>query len=160
MATKADGGGWQESTTCALWIVGVSDGKVVPIVKEFLGRAIYSVDWAPKGDRVAMTMNVKVPEGSDKEMGVWLMKADGSDLRRIDSAHGDGESASLPQFSPDGSRLCYRLHRKGSGTDWAAIYDLATGTERQFFTEPTQNLPEFGASAASAAPANSAAPAK
>jgi Tol biopolymer transport system component len=152
--------------TCSLWTVAVSDGKAVPLGKELPGE-ISSLDWALKGDRIAMTMSVKVQaqaKDSGSEIGVWLMKADGSDLRRIDHARGD-DLACLPVFSPDGSRLSYRFQRN-KGTGMALIYDLATGTEKTFYSQAEHELPEFNppatsaTSAASATPATSAVPAK
>jgi Tol biopolymer transport system component len=89
-------------------------------------------------------------------------------LRRIDSDRSGKDMALLPTFSPDGSRLTYRLMQDKDQEPGMTvlIYDLATGKEKSFYSEAGQKmLPEFATaesatSTASATPASSAAPAK
>lgn len=61
-------------------------------------------DWSPDGARIVFTrMNA-----SYENEQLWLMNADGSDLRAL------GRAGSAPHWSPDGSRLVYHACRGGS----------------------------------------------
>ncbi len=165
---------WVADETCSIWTVTVSDGKVAPLGKQLPGE-VSSLDWALKGGHIAMTMKVKASQGdkgNSEHNGVWLMKADGTELRRIDPTRGEKDLAIFPTFSPDGSRLTYRLMQDKDQDPGMTvlIYDLATGKEKSFYSEAGQKmLPEFNppavsdtsaASAMSATSAASAAPAK
>jgi Tol biopolymer transport system component len=163
---------WVAGESSGLWTVAVSDGQVTAIVKD-LPKEISSVNWALKGDRIAITTN-PAKEGKDigGKVGVWLLKTDGRDLRRIDSARTGDDMAFFPAFSPDGTRLCYQIGKNGISV---VVYDLAAGAEKFIYNNYGDKLPgldqavpievpaESAAaveSAASATPATSAAPAK
>jgi TolB protein len=59
-----------------------------------------SASYSPDGTRIAFMR--------DDPMGVWMMNADGSDMRQLNKRRVDRDSA--PQWSPDGRKLLYVTH--------------------------------------------------
>ena len=125
-----------------LWIVDVAGGSSKQILKDLPGAPMW-VDWSPKGDLIAVAI---APEGGPKKKergtcGVWLLKADGSGLKRIDRPKSDQDVACHPVFSPDGMRLTYRRMRGGPRLQ-TVIYDIAKGTEKVVSLEVTSPKPK------------------
>jgi len=69
---------------------------------------------------------------------LWLMRADGSDQRRIISSNGDGTAFSSPVWSPDGHWIAYDKFRFGaySNEAWIELFNLEHGTRNVIITEP------------------------
>lgn len=95
-----------------LWVSPVSGAPAVRIVPRasgpnaWFGRPI----WSPDSQRIAFSESTAVIDGNQfawYQSGLWVVNADGSDLRRISSAVGplnaDGSDTSRPSFgmSPD-----------------------------------------------------------
>lgn len=164
---------WVAFESSGLWTVNVIDGKPKGLTLN-VPPQINSINWSAKGDRLALTTNPSKNEGKESggDLGVWLMKSDGSDLRRIDSARGQDEMAFYPAFSSDGVRLCYQVYTKTPKAVSLVVYDLVTGTAKVVYAHCCEKLPAFEeavkneapaesvVSAAPATPATSAAPAK
>ncbi|HZI17914.1 MAG TPA: protein kinase [Pyrinomonadaceae bacterium] len=74
--------------------------------------------WFPDGQRIAFSSD----RGGSSQ--IWSISADGTGLRRLTSAAGNG--ASSPVLSPDGGRLAYLQ----LGDDGTAPYVLDLGKER------------------------------
>jgi len=130
---------WVEDKTSVLQAVTVSDGKMQPILKDFPSD-IHWAAWAPKGDLIAIA--AATGDGGEGKIGVWILKTDASGLKRIDQAKGE-EWAYHPTFSPDGSKLSYRLIRKDEKIVHVVVYDVAAGTEKLLpLKPPVENEPE------------------
>jgi TolB protein len=69
----------------------------------------WSPAWSPDGTRIAFA---STRDGGTPN--VWTMAADGTDVRRVTTSHGE-----YPDWSPDGDRVVYAAPPSGSGR-----YDL------------------------------------
>ncbi len=72
------------------------------------GTSSWAADWSPDGNQIAFTSNRDgSPEGWDGN-DIYVMDADGSNIRRLTREDGaDGSSA----WSPDGSRIAFMSSR-------------------------------------------------
>ncbi len=80
-----------------------ADGGEPRQVTDIIGMLnIPTVDWSPDGQRLLF-----VDEG---ETGIYVINFDGTGLTQLTSGHDDR----VPQWSPDGSKIAFRRHQKGS----------------------------------------------
>ena len=115
-----------DGKTFGIWLFDVKSGNPRQILKGFQHMLIW-IDWSSKGDRLAM--GALLEKGNDQRQGgVWLLKADGSDLKRVDQATDPKDMAYHPTFSPDGSRVCWRVMKNAQPAIQAVVYDIAKGT--------------------------------
>jgi Tol biopolymer transport system component len=89
--------------------------------------------WSPDGRTIVFASNRAHPKGGVDQL--YLMKTDGSDVRRLTW---DGEDTREPSFSPDGKRIVYAGNVLDSGwnyTSGSGIFAIsATGNDVRFLT--------------------------
>lgn len=85
------------------------DGAGRETLHEGESRALFSVSWSRKGDRIAFSEG-PVFQGAGEEVEVATIRPDGSEYAKItDDPRNDG----FPSFSPDGSEIVFRSGRDG-----------------------------------------------
>jgi len=95
-------------------------------------------DWSPDGQWIAFVRNTCKPQalpggGNEHWSDIWLIRPDGSDLRRLTHADRRAWAAHSPSWSPDGKRIVFvRLVRRSRYSDFSDIYVMsADGTRQQ-----------------------------
>ena len=81
--------------------------------------------WSPDGDRIAFEHR---GDGDMMPAQIFVMNADGSDLRRVTSTPGGQYAESDPAWSPDGSEIVFWSFGYG-----IAVVSAAGGTPRQIY---------------------------
>lgn len=84
------------------------------------GCFVGSVSWSPDGSKLAFYRLTRGPFG----VGVFVMDADGSNLRRI------ARGATFPAWSPDGRRIAY-IRDGRTGRDSRVVIARPDGTDRR-----------------------------
>jgi dipeptidyl aminopeptidase/acylaminoacyl peptidase len=87
----------------------------------FVGGPVVS----EQGRRVAFTVRTYELEEGESCSELWMMNADGSELRRMTSGHSDHS----PVFSPDGKRLLFVSSRDGSSQLYTMPVDGGESTQ-------------------------------
>ncbi len=90
------------------------------------GGAVASPAWSPDGAWIAFA------SVEDGDGGIWLMRADGTDLRPL--AVTDTDEPSAPAWSPDGTRIAY-VRTSGGSPNTLGKLQLWTVSSRG--SEPT-----------------------
>jgi Tol biopolymer transport system component len=95
-------------------------------------------DWSPDGTRIAFVRGFV-----EENAGIYLMEADGTDMRRITDEGSLIDGADLgPAWSPDGSRIAFAREGREEGTDTGSV-DIfvvdADGTNLVRLTETSVN---------------------
>jgi len=78
-----------------------------------------SVSWSPDGAFIAFSA---VTQSWEAGYRLFVMKADGTDLRAIDT---NGDAALYPVWSPDGERIAFAAKRNGNTDIWIMQADGA-----------------------------------
>ena len=68
--------------------------------------------WAPDGSRIAFMAQEPGASGSNPDYNIFVMNADGSNIRRLTDAPGED---GWPAWSPDGSRIVFASARDDCG---------------------------------------------
>jgi Tol biopolymer transport system component len=126
---------WGSPPGCRLWLVRVGgvfpavspDGKRVALANGSLdvmnldgsrrktvltAEHIYSLSWAPHGDRIALTHGplFQTPEGK-ADVDIETIAPDGTQRKPLTARAGNN---AFPSFSPDGKQLVFRSTRDGA----------------------------------------------
>jgi dipeptidyl aminopeptidase/acylaminoacyl peptidase len=120
---KSDGSGFLLHGTTRLVSIRLADGEVTELTGEAdeIGSACYS----PDGTQIAFAMNRNGARDSHRT-DIWMMRADGSDRRRLTS---DLPSAASPAWSPDGKWIaCVGDPIEGNSLTTVWLVEVATGT--------------------------------
>lgn len=107
-----------------LWLVN-PDGSNPRMPAGDAFRTVSFPVWSPDGSRIAFLGSPLVPRQGrdDAGSGIYLMNADGSDLRLlVDPTAGGGAMLMAPSWSPDGHALAYLAIPAGAMTENALVY--------------------------------------
>ncbi|MBK7642876.1 MAG: S9 family peptidase [Planctomycetes bacterium] len=85
---------------------------------------------SPDGSRVAFALRHYEFEAGKTWSELWMMKADGSDLRQMTSGR---NTDTEPQFTPDGKRICFMSTRSGEAQVWTIPVDGGEPTKLTSF---------------------------
>ena len=111
-------------------------------------------DWSPDGQWIAFvrrTCKAQSMAGGGKEhwSEIWLIRPDGSDLRRLTHADRRAWAAQAPAWSPDGKRIVFvRLVSRSRYSDFSDIYVMSadgTGQQRLIRILNYSIAPDWGA---------------
>lgn len=102
---------------------------LTPEVMWKMGR-LSSTVLSNDGSQVAFCVTRYNMEANKGMTSIWIMNADGSQMRRLTDENG---SCSSPQFSTNGDRLYFLSTRSGSSQIWSI--DLATSATKQLSNE-------------------------
>lgn len=75
--------------------------------------AINDPMFSPDSTRIIFEAKIREDSHGNPVYNIFSIKADGSDLQRV--THDDGESDIMPQYSPDGKKICYFTYRWKNG---------------------------------------------
>jgi eukaryotic-like serine/threonine-protein kinase len=113
-----------------LWVMPIVGGSPRQLSDEG-----WSASVSPDGSQIVFLKTAVFGETAEE---LWLMRADGSDQRRIITAAGDGTAYSSPVWSPDGHWIAYDKFRFGaySNEAWIELFSLEHATRNVIITEP------------------------
>ncbi len=123
---------WSSSPTAklGLWELSILGGKPRQLSDEG-----WSASVSPDGSQIAY-----LKSGGFGETGqeLWLMRADGTDQRKIVSPSEDGTMFASPAWSPDGRWIAYEKFRYGTWSNeaWIELFNLEHGTRSVVVAEP------------------------
>jgi len=123
---------WAPSPTAklGLWVLPIVGGNPRQLSPEG-----WSASVSPDGSQITF---LKVAAYGETGQEVWLMRADGTDQRKIISASDDGMLFSSPVWSPDGHWIADDTFRFGAYRNeaWIELFNVEHGTRNAIVTEP------------------------
>ncbi len=72
--------------------------------------------WSPDRSKILFASDLHGGGQADQE--VYVMDADGSNMRRLTHTPGEGTSSWAADWSPDGEQIVFKSNRDGSGLGW------------------------------------------
>ena len=113
-----------------LWVMPIVGGTPRQLSDEG-----WSASVSPDGSQIVF---LKAAMFGETGAELWLMRADGSNQRRIITAADDGTAYSSPVWSPDGHWIAYDKFRFGaySNEAWIELFNLEHATRNVIITEP------------------------
>jgi len=113
-----------------LWVIPIVGGNPRELSDEG-----WSASVSPDGSQIVFLKAAMFGETAEE---LWLMRADGSNQRRIITAASDGTAYSSPVWSPDGHWIAYDKFRFGaySNEAWIELFNLERTTKNVVITEP------------------------
>jgi serine/threonine protein kinase len=113
-----------------LWVMPIVGGNPRQLSDEG-----WSASVSPDGSQIVF---LKAAVFGETGVELWLMRADGSNQRRIISSSEDGTALSSPVWSPDGHWIAYDKFRFGAYANeaWIELFNLEHTTRNVIITEP------------------------
>jgi eukaryotic-like serine/threonine-protein kinase len=113
-----------------LWVLPIVGGNPRQLSAEG-----WSASVSPDGSQIVF---LKAAMFGETGAELWLMRADGSEQRRIISADDGGTAYSAPVWSPDGHSIAYDKFRFGaySNEAWVELFNMEHATRNVIITEP------------------------
>ncbi|HTC66180.1 MAG TPA: protein kinase [Candidatus Acidoferrum sp.] len=113
-----------------LWVMPIVGGNPRQLSDEG-----WSASVSPDGSQIVF---LKAAMYGEAGVELWLMRADGSNQRRIISADDGATAFSSPVWSPDGHCIAYDKFRFGaySNEAWIELFNLEHATRNIIITEP------------------------
>jgi eukaryotic-like serine/threonine-protein kinase len=113
-----------------LWVMPIVGGNPRQVSEEG-----WSASVSPDGSQIIF---LKAAMYGETGQELWLMRADGSDQRKIISAPEDGTVFSSPVWSPNGHWIAYDKFRFGAYRieAWIELFNLEHGTRSAIVTQP------------------------
>jgi Tol biopolymer transport system component len=103
-----------------IWVVDADSSDPTPLTNlTASGASSTNPAWSPDGSKIAFASTAAL-DGSDAANGtsnVWVMNADGSNLRPLTNLTTPNTFSFTPIWSPDGSRVAFRSARALNGDD-------------------------------------------
>jgi eukaryotic-like serine/threonine-protein kinase len=124
--------GWQASPTAkmGLWAMPIVGGNPRQLADDGWSGSV-----SPDGSQIVFLKTAAYGETGSE---IWLMRADGSEQRKVVSAPDGGVVFSTPGWSPDGHWIAYDKFRFGnfSNEGWVEIFNLESGTKSTVVNQP------------------------
>ena len=128
-----DVGEFMTHTDDDVFVMDADGDDVQQLTPERDGRSSGQPTWSPDGRQIAYVHGASVDSGVPSRFGgLFVMKADGSDVRRLTQGHADTD----PAWSPDGREIAFTRGVKLGGSPTEAntdiyVTDLAGGASRR-----------------------------
>jgi len=110
--------------------VDIQNHQVVNLTKDLLAQDVSPV-WSPDGKVIAFS--AKNSDGAETTSSIWLMDANGSNLRNLTSDSGEKWQSLLPSWSPDGRRIAF--YRQGDKSATGLWIMGADGSDQHLLYE-------------------------
>jgi serine/threonine protein kinase len=124
-----------QATKMGLWMLSILGGN-----PRLLSDEGWSASVSPDGSQIVF---LKLAGFGETGQEIWLMRADGTDQRRIIAPTTDGAMLASPVWSPDGRWIAYVRFRYGPYGNEAGIelFNLEHGTTTAVMAEPRLDWP-------------------
>jgi eukaryotic-like serine/threonine-protein kinase len=123
-----------QATRMGLWVLSILGGNPRQLSDEG-----WSASMSPDGSQIAYLKSAGFGETGQE---IWLMRADGTDQRKIISLSEEGTAFASPVWSPDGHWIAYQKFRYGAFNIQAEVelFNLEHGTKSVVVSEPRLNF--------------------
>jgi len=124
-----------QTTKMGLWVLSILGGN-----PRLLSDEGWSASVSPDGSQIVL---LKLAGFGETGQEIWLMRADGTDQRRIVAPTMDGAMLASPVWSPDGRWIAYvRFHYGPYGNEAGIeLFNIEHGTTTAVMAEPRLDWP-------------------